>query len=79
MPLMPARFLLLFLASGVLTQCVLVTVPVKTAGAVVETTVKTAGAVVEAPFNAVGGHHKDKREEPAQPAASAPQAQPVEE
>jgi len=73
------KLLLIPITLLLLCQCSLVTVPVKTAGAVVETTVKTAGSVVEAPFKAVGGHHEKRETESRQSENSSPQrAQPVE-
>ncbi len=73
------KVLLLTSSLLLLTQCSLITVPVKTAGSVVETTVKTAGSVVEAPFKAVGGRH-EKRESEAKGTENPPaqRAQPVE-
>ncbi len=49
-----ALLLLFVLTPG----CVLVTVPVKTAGAIVGTTVETTGAVAQAPFKAVSGGYR---------------------
>lgn len=69
------KLILLPLVVVLLPQCSLVTVPVKTAGAVVETTVKTAGSVVEAPFKAVGGNHEHKE---TKNESQAQRGQPVE-
>ncbi len=61
------QFLISILLSGFvcgcLTQCQLVTVPVKAAGSIVTATVETTGDVVTAPFDAVGGRESRSRKD----------------
>jgi hypothetical protein len=44
-------------------SCSLVTVPVKTAGAIVETSIKTTGKIVTAPFDRGGSDEESSKEE----------------
>ena len=53
--------ILLFVFS--LSSCSLITVPVKTAGAIVETSIKTTGKIVTAPFDRGSSEEENAKEE----------------
>lgn len=58
------RTLFLSIITGLsLSQCQLVTVPVKAAGSIVTATVETTGDVVTAPFDAVSGREARSRKD----------------